>query len=54
MSAAAALPRQRAARRRAESRWLPSETIVGLVLLALGLTAATLLLLGVVRLVVAP
>jgi hypothetical protein len=50
----AAVPRQRPARRRAESRWLPSETIVGLVLLALGLTAATLLLFGVVRLVIAP
>jgi hypothetical protein len=42
----ATVPRERPSRRRAETRWLPSERVVGLVLLLVGLTSVVLLLIG--------
>ena len=49
-----ATPRQRPARRRTDARWLPSEAMIGVMLLVFGLTVAVLILAGVVKLGVAP
>jgi hypothetical protein len=49
-----AIPRQRPARRRAKSRWLPSESIVAMLLLGLGTLLALLVLTGAIKLGVAP
>ncbi|HYF59585.1 MAG TPA: hypothetical protein VEA81_11575 [Burkholderiaceae bacterium] len=49
-----ALPRQRPVTRRAEARWLPSERLVGLMLVLIGLSCILVLTLGVINVVVAP
>jgi hypothetical protein len=51
---ATARPRERPARRRSQSRWLPSEALLGIFLLLFGLTVAALLLTGAVKLGFAP
>jgi hypothetical protein len=48
------MPRKRPARRRVQSRWLPSEAMLGLVLLVFGVTVAVLVLTGAVKLGFAP
>ncbi|MEA2137249.1 MAG: hypothetical protein QOG56_399, partial [Solirubrobacteraceae bacterium] len=47
------LPRERPTRLRARSHWLPSELVVGVLLVLVAATAATLLVLGVLRVAVA-
>jgi hypothetical protein len=49
-----ATPRERLGTRRAHAGWLPSEAVLGIVLLVFGITVAVLILTGAVKLGFAP